>query len=218
MVVFTIVELKVVMRNFTRTNLLGSSGFRHVYKGLSMSGSGRGSAVAGHRQVIEPRQAAGPLGSLENQPFKRLLDSLPWSTRLKITVGVVKGLAFLHEVKQPTIYRDFKALNILFDEDYIVKLSGLTMEDIFKGTKLFKQEVRDLMMRWQWEFKLECAKGVCENDEEEAALAEHLKGTTGRGTSYATMSMEYSKTERCIAGLWAAPNDGSNYCGGGCGS
>ncbi|KAG6517720.1 serine/threonine-protein kinase RIPK-like [Zingiber officinale] len=62
-------------------------------------------------------------GSLEDQLFKRLLAWLPWSTRLKIAVGAAKGLAFLHEADKPVIYRDFKASNILLDEDYTVKLS-----------------------------------------------------------------------------------------------
>ncbi|KAJ8470268.1 hypothetical protein OPV22_024611 [Ensete ventricosum] len=64
-----------------------------------------------------------PRGSLENHLFKRLLASLPWSTRLKITVGAAKGLAFLHEAEKPVIYRDFKASNILIDTDYTAKLS-----------------------------------------------------------------------------------------------
>ncbi|CAL9095820.1 unnamed protein product [Musa textilis] len=62
-------------------------------------------------------------GSLENHLFKRLLASLPWSTRLKIAVGAAKGLAFLHEAEKPVIYRDFKASNILLDSDYTAKLS-----------------------------------------------------------------------------------------------
>ncbi|KAK8930761.1 Serine/threonine-protein kinase [Platanthera zijinensis] len=62
-------------------------------------------------------------GSLENHMFKRFLTSLPWSTRLKIAVGAAKGLAFLHGAEKPVIYRDFKASNILLDQDYTAKLS-----------------------------------------------------------------------------------------------
>ncbi|KAK8942311.1 Serine/threonine-protein kinase [Platanthera guangdongensis] len=51
------------------------------------------------------------------------LTSLPWSTRLKIAVGAAKGLAFLHGAEKPVIYRDFKASNILLDQDYTAKLS-----------------------------------------------------------------------------------------------
>ncbi|KAH0469993.1 hypothetical protein IEQ34_001551 [Dendrobium chrysotoxum] len=62
-------------------------------------------------------------GSLENHLFKRVMDSLPWLTRLKIAVGAAKGLSFLHEAENPVIYRDFKASNILLDSDYNAKLS-----------------------------------------------------------------------------------------------
>ncbi|KAK1287213.1 Serine/threonine-protein kinase [Acorus calamus] len=62
-------------------------------------------------------------GSLENHLFKRFYASLSWKTRLRIAIGVAKGLAFLHETEKPVIYRDFKASNILLDSDYEAKLS-----------------------------------------------------------------------------------------------
>ncbi|RZB60487.1 putative serine/threonine-protein kinase PBL15 isoform C [Glycine soja] len=55
-----------------------------------------------------------PRGSLENHLFRRK-TSLPWATRLKITIGAAKGLAFLHAAKNPVIFRDFKTSNILLD-------------------------------------------------------------------------------------------------------
>ncbi|KAL3651005.1 putative serine/threonine-protein kinase pbl15 [Castilleja foliolosa] len=64
-----------------------------------------------------------PRGSLENHLFKRLSISLPWATRLKITIGAAKGLAFLHGAENPVIYRDFKTSNILLDSDFNAKLS-----------------------------------------------------------------------------------------------
>ncbi|CAL9189041.1 unnamed protein product [Musa hybrid cultivar] len=73
-----------------------------------------------HRMLVYEYMARG---SLENHLFKRLLASLPWSTRIKIAVGAAKGLAFLHEAEKPVIYRDFKASNILLDSDYTAKLS-----------------------------------------------------------------------------------------------
>ncbi|XP_068668377.1 probable serine/threonine-protein kinase PBL23 [Aristolochia californica] len=67
-----------------------------------------------------------PLGSLEDHlldlpPTKKPLD---WNTRMKIAGGAAKGLEYLHEkASPPVIYRDFKASNILLDENYNPKLS-----------------------------------------------------------------------------------------------
>lgn len=65
-------------------------------------------------------------GSLENH----LLDLLPgqepldWTTRMKIAEGAAKGLEYLHDFADPPIiYRDFKASNILLDENFNPKLS-----------------------------------------------------------------------------------------------
>lgn len=38
---------------------------------------------------------------------------LPWSTRMKIALVAAKGLDFLHGLKIPVIYCDFKTSNIL---------------------------------------------------------------------------------------------------------
>ncbi|XP_058072552.1 probable serine/threonine-protein kinase PBL23 [Magnolia sinica] len=67
-----------------------------------------------------------PLGSLEDHlldlsPDKKPLD---WVTRMKIAEGAARGLEHLHEkANPPVIYRDFKASNILLDEDFNPKLS-----------------------------------------------------------------------------------------------
>ncbi|XP_010533824.1 PREDICTED: serine/threonine-protein kinase CDL1-like [Tarenaya hassleriana] len=67
-----------------------------------------------------------PNGSLEDQLFdlpegKPCLD---WFTRMKIMHGAAKGLEYLHNFADPpVIYRDFKAANILLDEDFESKLS-----------------------------------------------------------------------------------------------
>ncbi|CAO2833524.1 unnamed protein product [Amaranthus hypochondriacus] len=65
-------------------------------------------------------------GSLEDhlldlQPTTKPLD---WKTRMKIAEGAARGLEYLHEVADPpVIYRDFKASNILLDENFNPKLS-----------------------------------------------------------------------------------------------
>ncbi|XP_019434927.1 PREDICTED: probable serine/threonine-protein kinase PBL7 [Lupinus angustifolius] len=67
-----------------------------------------------------------PNGSLEDH----LLDiggdeeGLDWERRMKIAEGAARGLEYLHETADPpVIYRDFKASNILLDEDFNPKLS-----------------------------------------------------------------------------------------------
>ena len=47
-----------------------------------------------------------------------------WKTRAKISIGVARGLAFLHEEAEPHIvHRDIKASNILLDKDLTPKIS-----------------------------------------------------------------------------------------------
>ncbi|XP_027931818.1 probable serine/threonine-protein kinase PBL23 [Vigna unguiculata] len=65
-------------------------------------------------------------GSLEDH----LLDlpegvkGLDWHTRMKVAEGAAKGLEYLHDqANPPVIYRDFKASNILLDEEFNPKLS-----------------------------------------------------------------------------------------------
>lgn len=49
---------------------------------------------------------------------------MDWQTRMKIAEGAAKGLEYLHdEANPPVIYRDFKASNILLDEEFNPKLS-----------------------------------------------------------------------------------------------
>uniref|UniRef100_A0A0D9X8L4 non-specific serine/threonine protein kinase n=1 Tax=Leersia perrieri TaxID=77586 RepID=A0A0D9X8L4_9ORYZ len=62
-------------------------------------------------------------GSLEKHLFKSLDGPMPWMRRMQTAVGAAKGLAFLHDADTPVIYRDFKASNILLDEDFSAKLS-----------------------------------------------------------------------------------------------
>ncbi|KAL0306154.1 UNVERIFIED_CONTAM: Cold-responsive protein kinase [Sesamum radiatum] len=47
-----------------------------------------------------------------------------WPTRVKICIGVARGLAYLHkEVRPHIIHRDIKASNILLDKDLTPKIS-----------------------------------------------------------------------------------------------
>ncbi|KAL1547905.1 putative serine/threonine-protein kinase pbl17, variant 2 [Salvia divinorum] len=73
-----------------------------------------------HRLLIYEYMASG---NLEKHLFFRVRTTLTWHRRLKIALDTAKGLAFLHGVEKPIIYRDFKTSNILLDEDFNAKLS-----------------------------------------------------------------------------------------------
>ncbi|KAH6771576.1 Protein kinase superfamily protein [Perilla frutescens var. hirtella] len=69
--------------------------------------------------------------SLEDHIFNRANPALSWDRRLQIMLGAAEGLAYLHEeLEIQIIYRDFKASNILLDEEFNAKLSdfGLARE------------------------------------------------------------------------------------------
>lgn len=60
--------------------------------------------------------------------IKRMLD---WEARMKIALGAARGLAYLHEDSNPrVIHRDFKASNVLLEDDFTPKVSdfGLARE------------------------------------------------------------------------------------------
>ncbi|KAL8141007.1 hypothetical protein V2J09_007028 [Rumex salicifolius] len=62
-------------------------------------------------------------GSLESQLFSQYGEPLPWGIRISIALDAARGLHFLHTSENTVIYRDFKAANILLDENYGAKLS-----------------------------------------------------------------------------------------------
>ncbi|XP_077235177.1 protein kinase superfamily protein [Tasmannia lanceolata] len=77
-----------------------------------------------------------PNKTLEDHLFNRALPVLPWNVRLQIALGAAKGLAYLHEgLEVQVIYRDFKAANVLLDEEFKPKLSdfGLAREGPSEG-------------------------------------------------------------------------------------
>lgn len=69
-------------------------------------------------------------GSLENHLFQKNVDPPSWSTRISIAMDAARGLDFLHTSENTVIYRDFKAANILLDENFAAKLSDFGLARI----------------------------------------------------------------------------------------
>ena len=142
-------ELAKATDNFALRNKLGEGGFGKVFKGVMPDGKvvavkvltlGGGQGEREFRAEVEIISRVHhrhlvtllgycianaerllvyeyvPLGSLEYNLRSRTMD---WTLRMRVALGVAKGLAYLHEDCHPRIFhRDIKSSNILIDEQY----------------------------------------------------------------------------------------------------
>ncbi|CAI5470574.1 unnamed protein product [Closterium sp. Yama58-4] len=99
---------------------------------VAMGGANEGGATCGagpgSRSPLAPllpfpparRNTAPAMGGAN----EGAIQPLPWAVRMKVALHAARGLAYLHEeADRQIIYRDFKASNILLDEDFNAQLS-----------------------------------------------------------------------------------------------
>lgn len=79
------------------------------------------SDLAGHQRIIVYDYM--PNGSLHDHLFAKK-TTLDWPRRQNIALGIVRGLAYLHQEVQPAIiHRDIKANNILLDANWNARVA-----------------------------------------------------------------------------------------------
>ncbi|PIN19252.1 Serine/threonine protein kinase [Handroanthus impetiginosus] len=149
---FTYEDLAAATDGFSKANLFGQGGFGFVHKGILPNGkevaieqlkggSGQGECKFQAEVEIISRVHHKHLVSLvgyritgtqrmlvyefvRNNTLEFHLHGKDWSTQLKIALGAVKGLAYLHEDCHPKItHRDIKSSNILLDFSFEAKVA-----------------------------------------------------------------------------------------------
>ncbi|RWW34982.1 hypothetical protein GW17_00000258 [Ensete ventricosum] len=134
--VFELKELRNATNDFSRLLKIGEGGFGSVYKGIVKPPDRKGDGTTVAIKKLNPQglQVTSPR-DLPSIYYKDYAFVKSFS-RLQIALGAAEGLAYLHEgMDVQVIYRDFKASNVLLDEEFRPKLSdfGLAREGPSEG-------------------------------------------------------------------------------------
>ncbi|CAL5412411.1 unnamed protein product [Camellia sinensis] len=130
---FTFRQIKAATNNFDNNNKIGEGGFGSVYKGVLLDGTVIAVKQLSSKSKQGNREFVNEIGMISGLQHPNLLTSygpqewqlnLGWPTRLKICIGIARGLAFLHEESRlKIVHRDIKATNVLLDGDLNPKIS-----------------------------------------------------------------------------------------------
>ncbi|GJP53279.1 hypothetical protein CLOM_g12451 [Closterium sp. NIES-68] len=119
----------------TEVDLLSLVRHRHLVRLVGFC------SEAQHRMLVYEYM---PRGSLAQHLHGGQEARLPWSTRVRIALGVARGLAYLHEGCVPRIvHRDIKPSNILLDANMEARIAD------FGLAKMLQDHERDVATRVQ---------------------------------------------------------------------
>ncbi|XP_015871733.3 probable LRR receptor-like serine/threonine-protein kinase RKF3 [Ziziphus jujuba] len=123
---------EVAFKRFKNCSAAGEEAFVHEVEVIASVKHVNLLALRGYCTVTGPFEAHQRIivcdlmrnGSLYDHLFGSGMKKLSWPIRQKITLGMARGLAYLHHGVQPAIiHRDIKASNILVDETFEPKLA-----------------------------------------------------------------------------------------------
>ncbi|KAM3302393.1 G-type lectin S-receptor-like serine/threonine-protein kinase isoform X2 [Capsicum chacoense] len=146
---FDLVTVTSATENFSSANAIGEGGVGPVYKGILPSGqeiavkrlskySGQGIQELKNEIVLISKLQHRNLSSYwvaalkEKKGYPSRKASLAWKNRFEITMGISRGLLYLHQDSRlRIIHRDLKTNNILLDSDMNAKISDFGLAKVF---------------------------------------------------------------------------------------